>query len=164
MTDQEQQSIMSLVLMAVFADGKYDSAERAEVTRVAESLSQGSDSNVAAVYQDVLLERASLDGAAAALTSPETKRLAYELCVGVCDADGAQSEAERSFLSALETTLGFDAAEAASAGAFAAKAEALTLVPLATVSAVEPALPTSAMPADEHGRVILSYAILNGAL
>ncbi len=69
MTDQEQKSIMSLVLMAVFADGKNDAAERAEVTRIAESLSQGSDINVAAVYQDVLLKRASLDGAAAGLTS-----------------------------------------------------------------------------------------------
>ena len=115
MTDQEQKSIMSLVLMAVFADGKNDAAERAEVTRIAESLSQGSDINVAAVYQDVLLKRVSLDGAAAGLTSPETKRLAYELCVGVCDADGAQGEAERAFLSTLETTLGFDAAEAATA-------------------------------------------------
>ena len=93
MTDQEQKSIMSLVLMAVFADGKNDAAERAEVTRIAESLSPGSDINVAAVYQDVLLKRASLDGAAAGLTSPETKRLAYEWCVGVCDADGAQGEA-----------------------------------------------------------------------
>ncbi len=34
MTDQEQKSIMSLVLMAVFADGKNDAAERAEVTRI----------------------------------------------------------------------------------------------------------------------------------
>ena len=34
MTDQEQDSIMSLVFMAVFADGKNDAAERAEVTRV----------------------------------------------------------------------------------------------------------------------------------
>jgi len=37
MTDQEQKSIMSLVLMAVFADGKNDAAERAEVTRIAVS-------------------------------------------------------------------------------------------------------------------------------
>lgn len=164
MTDQEQKAVMSLVLMAVFADGKNDATERAEVTRIAESLSQGGDINVAAVYQDVLLKRASLDGAAAALTSPETKRLAYELCVGVCDADGAQGEAERAFLSALQTALGFDAAEAETAGAFAAKADALALVPLATVSAAEPALLTSAMPADEQDRVILNYAILNGAL
>jgi len=44
---------MSLVLMAVFADGKNDAAGRAEVTRIAESPSQGSDISVAAVYQDV---------------------------------------------------------------------------------------------------------------
>jgi hypothetical protein len=53
MTDQEQKSIMSLVLMAVFADRKNDATERAEVTRIAESLSQGSDINVAQILQGV---------------------------------------------------------------------------------------------------------------
>lgn len=163
MTDQEQKAIMTLVLMAAFADGKNDTAERAAVTRVAESLSQGSALNVAAVYQDVLLKRVSMDTAVAALTSPETKRLAYELCVGVCDADGAQGESERAFLSSLQTALGFDSAAAASATAFTANAEALAVVPLAAKSSVEPAS-TSSMTADEQDRMILNYAILNGAL
>ena len=88
MTDPEQKSIVSLVLMAAFADGRNDPAERAEVRRIAESLSQDGDINVSAIYQEVLLKRASLDDAAAALSSPEIRRLAYELCVGVCDADG----------------------------------------------------------------------------
>lgn len=69
-------------VMGGVSDGRFDATERAEVTRIAESLSQGSDINVAAMYQDVLLKRVSLDGATAALTSPETKRLAHELCVG----------------------------------------------------------------------------------
>jgi uncharacterized protein (DUF697 family) len=164
MTDQEQKAIMTLVLMAAFADGRNDATERADVTRVAESLSQGSSLNVAAVYQDVLLKRVSLDGAVAALTSPETKRLAYELCVGVCDADGAQGEAERAFLMALQAALGFDSVEAASATAFTANAEALAVAPLAAMSAAEPATLTSTMTSDEQDRVILNYAILNGAL
>jgi uncharacterized protein (DUF697 family)/uncharacterized tellurite resistance protein B-like protein len=164
MTDQEEKAIMSLVLMAAFADGRNDATERAEVARVAESLSQGGGLNVAAVYQDVLLKRVSLEGAAAALASPETKRLAYELCVGVCDADGAQGEAERTFLSALQSRLGFDAAGSASASAFTADAEALAVAPLATVSAVEPPVPAGGMPPAEQDRMILNYAILNGAL
>jgi uncharacterized protein (DUF697 family)/tellurite resistance protein len=155
---------MTLVLMAAFADGRNDATERAEVTRVAGSLSQGSGINVAGLHQDVLLKRVSLDEAAAALTSPETRHLAYELCVGVCDADGALSEPERAFLSALQTTLGFNAAEMASANAFTAKAEALAMAPLAAAAAAELPLLTSTMTADEHDRVILNYAILNGAL
>jgi uncharacterized protein (DUF697 family) len=150
--------------MAAFADGRNDPTERAEVTRVAESLSQGSGLNVAAVYQDVLLKRASLDGAAADLTSPETRRLAYELCVGVCDADGAQGEAERGFLASLAAALGFDATEAASASAFTSKADSLAEAPLTAVSVAEPPRVESRMAGGEQDQLILNYAILNGAL
>jgi tellurite resistance protein len=111
MNEPEQKAIMTLVLMAAFADGANDARERAAVTRVAESLPRGDAINVPSLYQDVLLKRASLEGAAAALTTSEAKRLAYELCVGVCDADGALGDAERAFLSRLQTALGFTAAE-----------------------------------------------------
>jgi uncharacterized protein (DUF697 family)/tellurite resistance protein len=164
MTDLEQKGIMTLVLMAAFADGRNDDKERANVTRVAESLSNGSAINVAALYQDVLLERTSLESAAGALTSPETKRLAYELCVGVCDADGAQGEAERTFLKTLQAALGFDPTESASATAFTANAEALAVAPLAKPSSVEPSKAASTMSSDEQDRLIMNYAILNGAL
>ncbi len=164
MTDQEQHAIVTILLMAAFADGNEDEAERAEVARIAESLTRGGDINVAGLYQDVLLKRASLDDAAAALASQEARRLAYDLSVGVCNADGSLVEAERSFLSDLQARLGFDPAEAASARAFTAKAEALAAAPLAVVSAAEPPVLTSAMTAAELDRVILNYAILNGAL
>jgi uncharacterized protein (DUF697 family)/tellurite resistance protein len=164
MTEQEQHAIMTLVLMAAFADGRNDQKERSNVTKVAESLSQGSAINVAAIYQDVLLKRASLNGSVAALTSRETKQLAYELCVGVCDADGAQVEAERFFLKTLQSALGFDAAQSSSATTFTANAEALAVAPLAKRSSVEPPGATSTMTADEQDRLIMNYAILNGAL
>ena len=89
---------MTLAIMAAFADDRKDAAERDQVKRIADSLSRDSELNVAAVYQDVLLKRASLETAVAPLTSPEAKRLAYELCVGVCDAESALAEAERAFL------------------------------------------------------------------
>jgi len=164
LTNQERKAIMTLALMAVFADGRNDPAERAEVARVVESLSPGADLNVATLYQDVLLKPAPLDQVSRALTSRGSKRLAYELCVGVCDADGAQGDSERAFLMALQAALGFDAAEMASTTAFAADADALAVAPLATMSAAEPATPTSRMTASEQERVILNYAILNGAL
>ena len=164
MTDQERQAIMALAIMAAFADDRNEAAERDEVKRVADSLSRDSDVNVAALYQDVLLKRATLDSAVTALASPETRRLAYELAVGVCNADGALSDGERTFLYALETRLGFDHAEAASARAFTAESEALAVAPLVDVPPIpDPAAPAAAA-APNHDRMILNYAILNGAL
>src|SRR4026208_2239933 len=109
MTEQEQNAIMTLVLMAAFADGRNDDTERAEVTRITASLSRDHQINAAALYQDVLLKQASLERGGAALRTPGVKQLVCELCVGVCDADGAQNDAERAFLLALRTSLGFDA-------------------------------------------------------
>ena len=164
MTEQEQHAIMTLVLMAAFADGRNDDTERAEVNRITASLSRDHQINAAALYQDVLLKRASIERAVAALTTRDLKQLAYELCVGVCDADGAQNDAERAFLSALRTSLGFDATTEAAANAFASKADALAVVPLAAVSPAEPAPTASTMTAEGQDRMILNYAILNGAL
>jgi uncharacterized protein (DUF697 family)/tellurite resistance protein len=167
MTDQERQAIMTLAIMAAFADDRNEAAERDEVRRVADSLSRDSDVNVAALYQDVLLKRATLDSAVADLASPETRRLAYELAVGVCNADGALSGGERTFLYALETRLGFNHAEAASARAFTAESEALAVAPLVEVPPIpEPAAPAAAAAAaaPDHDRMILNCAILNGAL
>ncbi|MDO8834821.1 MAG: hypothetical protein Q7V01_04460, partial [Vicinamibacterales bacterium] len=164
MTDQEQKSVMTLVLMAAFADGKNDPAERAEVARITRTLADGADFDVTAVHRDVLLERVTLDDAAGMLVKPQVKRLAYELCVGMCDVDGLQSEPEKAFLASLRKSLGFNAEEEASAQAFTASAEALAVAPLATVTAAEPAALSSTMSADEQDRVILNYAILNGAL
>jgi len=164
MTDQERRSIMTLAIMAAFADDRNGDAERQEIKRIAESLSEGSDLNVAEIYQAVLLKRASLDAAVAALASPETKRLAYELCVGVCDADGTQGEAERTFLSDLQARLGFSPAEAAAAKVFTADAEALAAAPLVTEPPDLPPMRPGAMSTEEQDRMILNYAILNGAL
>ncbi len=165
MTDQERQAIMTLAIMAAFADDRNDDAERAEVKRVADSLSQGSEINVAALYQDVLLKRATIDSAVSALASPDTRRLAYELVVGVCNADGALSDGERTFLYALETRLGFDHAQTASAQAFTAQSEALAAAPLAVAEPPDlPPAPAGSMSPAEQDRMILNYAILNGAL
>ena len=164
MTEQEQNAIMTLVLMATFADGRNDAAERAEVTRIAESLSTDGPINMSALYGDVLLKRASVDQAVAALTSPDTRRLAYELCVGVCNADGAQGDAERAFLSDVQGKLGLDAAGTTAAGAVSSGANALASAPLAVVSAVEPPPQAGAATTAEQDQMILHYAILNGAL
>ena len=165
MTDQERQAIMTLAIMAAFADDRKDAAERDQVKRIADSLSRDSELNVAAIYQDVLLKRVTLESAVAALASPEAKRLAYELCVGVCDADGTQGEAERAFLSSLQSRLGFDDSAAAAAANVTARAEALAAAPLAVTEPPDlPVIQAGSMSAAEQDRMILNYAILNGAL
>ncbi len=164
MTNTDQQAIITIALMAAFADGNNSDADRAAVKRVTDSLSAGNDVNVAAIYQDVILNRASIDRAVAALTTPEMKSLAYELAVGVCDADGVQGDAERAFLSNLRSKLALSPQAAATATALTANAEAFAAAPLGTSSSFEPALLASTMSSDEQDKVILNYAILNGAL
>jgi uncharacterized protein (DUF697 family)/tellurite resistance protein len=164
MSESEQKALLTIVLMAAAADGRDDVTERAEIMRIAASLSKDSAQNVTAIHQDVSQKRVTLADAVVGLTTPDARRMAYELAVGVCNADGAENEAERAFLSSLKTALGFDAAAAASATTFSANANALALAPLATVSSAEPATRTTQMSGDELNRVILHYAILNGAL
>ncbi len=164
MTNPDHQAILTIALMAAFADGENSDRDRAEVKRIADSLSQGSEMNVAAIYQDVILNRASLDRAVAVLTTREMKSLAYELAVGVCDADGVQGDAERAFLADLRNKLALSPAATMAATTLTASAEALAAAPLAKTSSFEPAVLASTMSTGEQDKVILNYAILNGAL
>ena len=164
MTEQENKAIITLALMAAFADGDNSETERAAVNRIADSLSKDNDINVAAIYQDVILNRVSLDSAVAALASKESKSLAFELCVSVCDADGAQGAAEAAFIADLRAKLALDPAATTAANTFAANSAALATAPLASVSTFEPPLLASTMTTPEQDKVILNYAILNGAL
>jgi hypothetical protein len=71
MNEQEQQAILTLSLMAAFADGSKDESERAELKRIADALAGEGSINLAALYQDVLLKRVSMASTVAMLTSPE---------------------------------------------------------------------------------------------
>ena len=98
MTPSETKSIVTLSLLAAFVDGEKHERERAEIKRIAEGLSQADGVNLPTLYQDVLMKRVSLASVAGELKSTESKQLAYEMAVCVCDADGTQSDAERMFL------------------------------------------------------------------
>lgn len=126
MQPTEQKALLTIALLAAFADGSKADAERAEVKRVADSLA-GPDLNMAALYQEVLLKRATVASAAAALSSPEIKQLAFELAVGVCDADGLRNDQETRFLAELGQALGLTQPQMAEP---AATADALATVPL----------------------------------
>jgi uncharacterized protein (DUF697 family)/tellurite resistance protein len=164
MSPSETKAVVTLSLLAAFVDGEKHERERAEIKRIAEGLSQADGLNLPTLYQDVLMKRVSLASVAGELASTESKQLAYEMAVCVCDADGTQSEAERMFLTDVRTSLGLDA----SAARFSEQAEEIAAaVPVAaaagaaTTSAVAvPNAPDSA----ELDKSILHAAILNGAL
>jgi uncharacterized protein (DUF697 family)/tellurite resistance protein len=158
MTTAEQEAILFIALRAAFADGAKDERERAEIRRIAEAMP--GEVNVAALYQDALLGRRTLASAAAALTAPALRQYAFEMAVCVCDADGAHSAAEKAFLDELRAALSLDRAKGE---AYEAEAAAVAGAPLGAQSAVEPPY-AATMTGAEMDRMILNYAILNGAL
>ena len=162
MTPSETKAILTLSLLAAFVDGEKHERERAEIKRIAEGLSQTDGVNLPTLYQDVLMKRVSMASVAGELQSPESKQLAYEMAVCVCDADGTQSDAERMFLADLRTSLGLDA----SAAQFSRQAEDIAAVPVAAGGAVAAATPAAVAAPDsaELDKSILNAAILNGAL
>jgi uncharacterized protein (DUF697 family) len=90
-----------------------DERERAAVKRVAEALGPDAGFDLPGLYRDVLLARPELAQVAAGLQSDGARQLAYEMAVGVCDADGSQGPAEREFLQRLAAALGISSASAA---------------------------------------------------
>jgi hypothetical protein len=84
----------------------------------------------------VLLKKPEPEALAARLVSPEARSLAYEMAVGVCDADGVQTPAERAFLERLAVALGI---AGSSAAAFSERAE--------DIAASADVMPTAPSPA-----------------
>jgi uncharacterized protein (DUF697 family)/tellurite resistance protein len=159
MNEQERKAVLTVCLMAAFADGSKHERERAEVKSIAEALAGEASINISALVQDVLLKRASLPEIAAMLVTPESRQLAFEMAVCVCDADGVQSSAEHEFLDALRRALGLDAAQANN---FSAQAEAIASAPVTPAAAAITA--ASTMTREEMDSAILKAAILNGAI
>ena len=166
-TPSETKAIVTLSLLAAFVDGEKHERERAEIKRIAEGLSQADGVNLPTLYQDVLMKRVSLAAVAGDLQSTESRQLAYEMAVCVCDADGTQSEAERLFLADVRTSLGLDT----SAAQFSRQAEEIAAavpaaLPAAAAGATASPVP-AAVPAPDSAELdksILNAAILNGAL
>ena len=160
-TPKETQAIVTLALMAAFVDGDKHERERAEIKRIAEGLSQNDALHLPTLYQDVLMKRVSLADATGQLQHADSKRLAYEMAVCVCDADGAQSKAEQLFLTDLRSSLGLAAGAVA---AFTQQADEMASAPIAasvpSASAGAVTVPDDA----ELDQAILNAAILNGAL
>jgi uncharacterized protein (DUF697 family)/tellurite resistance protein len=182
MTDLERDAILSIALLAAFADGNNEARERDEIRRIADALQGETGVNTAAIYQNVLLKKTTLESATASISSSDAAMLAYEFAVGVCDADGAHSPAEKAFLDRLRDLLKLDkgatetvatqaaqlaaAPVAMAAGAATASASTASAGSNAASSAQQPLEPPLAatMTQAELDKMILNYSILNGAL
>ena len=159
MTQSETRAIVSLSLMAAFADGAKHDRERAEVKRIADALAQSEAVHLPTLVQEVLMKRVDLASAAAALQSADARQLAYEMAVCVCDADGVQSVPEQRFLAELRSTLGLDAGQAQQ---FSENAEAVAAAP---IDGPLPGVATTPKVAEQElDQAILNAAITNGAL
>ncbi len=170
MTAEETRAILTIALLAAFADGQKHERERDEIRRIAEGLSSDDAVRLPALYQDVLMQRVSLADTLPALATAPARQLAYEMAVCVCDADGAKSPAEQAFLAQLQQGLGLDAH---SADGFSRQSQELVVLPAAAAASAGAAGATSGAPAAAPAPVvdqaaldkdILDTAILNGAL
>lgn len=159
MNPEQTRSLLTVCLMAAFSDGNQDPREREHVRSVAESLSSEAGIDLMRLYQDVLLKRVALEHAVAGLDTPELRQLAFEMAVGVCDADGVHDADETAFLDRLSGLLGLGRAASASV---VGEADALAAAP---IDEPIPEIPAVAAPnPSELDRMILNAAILNGAL
>jgi uncharacterized membrane protein YebE (DUF533 family) len=186
MNDDSLRNVLAIAVHAAFADGSQGERERARVREVAEALDRDADGGgaIAAATGEVLLGRLPLEQAAEALTDDAQRRLAYEMAVCVCDADGLVNEAERVFLDRLAGLLGLEAAAAreidaqaetvvhaaddvpavAGAGASGGAVAAGSLTNPAGNPAAGSAGGVSDAPSEEEASMIKRAAILAGAL
>ena len=178
MTPDEVRAVLSVSVMAAFADGRKHEREREELRRIADGLAQDDAVHLPTLVQDVLTGRVTLAGLAPRLAGDNARHLAYEMAVCVCDADGAQSETERGFLRSLAQALRLDTGEAdqvstqaealAAAPMSAAPPAAVPLVAAGTVASAAAVAATGSVSANVDDatldRMILNAAILNGAI
>ena len=158
MTTQERESVCLVALCAAFSDGTKSDAERAQLRGLLEQLEIP---NATQLVSRVLLNPATLNEAVAALTSAESRTLAYEMAVCLVEADGRRNTAETQFLTGLATQLNLPAVQSASTLQLAddvvasAGLPAVPSVPVATA----PAPDDAALDATIHRTAILAGAL-----
>ena len=109
LTEQENQGMLRICVLAAFADGAQDQNEREQIQKIISS-SADQHLDAAAAYQEILSGKLLLPQIAADLQSPSAKALAYEMAVCVCNADGVVKDSEKQFLAQLRQELKLDPA------------------------------------------------------
>ena len=130
MSNEEIRAILSICLLASYADNNKHDRERDQIKQVADALGQHEAVNLPGLYQDVLLRRVQLPDVVKQLGSTESRQLAYEMAVCVCDADGESSPEEQAFLAQLKSGLGLEAAAASTAPTAETQVREMSSAPL----------------------------------
>lgn len=171
MNAREQEAVLTIALLAAFADGAKEDREREEIKRIADSLAgEAGAPQLAQLYQSVLLKRVNIAQAAAALTDPSHRQLAYEMAVCVCDADAVASPAEQKFLQELKSALSLDSKQTATVEQEAAALADAPLPDTPVAAATSQAQPIgggvkqASMSDAELDKYILNHSIVNGAI
>ena len=175
MDKQQTRSILTVALMAAFADGLKDERERESIRKLAEAFGADAGIDMASLYRDVLLARPDLAAVVKPLETMEQRQYAYEMAVGVVNSDGAQNAAEIAFLEHLAAALQLPTAAAQSV---AQQASAMADAAVAPAGSAAPAVPAgaataAAAPAAVAGTVLgkanisdaeMDKAILNASI
>jgi uncharacterized protein (DUF697 family)/tellurite resistance protein len=156
LTEQEHKAILSLCILAAFADGAQDEVERGQIERIVNGFAE-QHLDLASAYQGVLDGKLTLATVAGQLQSSGSRALAYEMAVCVCHADGVIKDPERQFLTELRQRLELDKP------ATEAHQQAVESMVAQPLSAPVPPVIDLGREA-EIDRMILNAAILNGAL
>jgi uncharacterized protein (DUF697 family) len=139
MDTPQTRAILTVALMAAFADGRNDDRERESLRQLAEALGAESGVDCPALYRDVLLAPPSLATAVAPLDTEPLRQYAYEMAVGVVNADGSALPAEKEFLAKLAEALKLPAASAAMGAQVASSIAAAAVDPTDAAPAATPA-------------------------
>jgi uncharacterized protein (DUF697 family) len=158
--------------MAAFADGLKDEREREAIRKLAETLGADGGVDLPALYREVLLSKPKLEDVVAPLGDAALRQYAYEMAVGIANADGSQNTAEGDFLARLAQALQLPAAAAEStarsASALAAAATepppAAAAAAAATVAATGTVLGKANVSDAELDKTIMTASITNAAL
>lgn len=163
MSPEEQRALLGLCLMAAFTDGSQSDAERERIRTLIESFQQP-DLKSLELYRDVVLRKVTIQEFATALTSPESRLLAYEMAVGVCDSDDRLNDAEKAFLTELQSALGLKESDAAPVREEAEQLASAALPPVLGAASTTTPSNLSAKASASMDSTILNTAILAGAL
>ena len=163
MNERESSAVLAIAIHAAFADGAPADPEREQIRRVADGLAGGGIPGLPSAYQAVLVEKRSVEDAAASLATAESRRFAYEMAVAVAESDGVRTE--------RRAGLPREAPRASSAWtprrprSWSGRPRSLLTTPVALAGAARraPASPLTPDAAALDAR-ILNAAILNGAL
>ena len=158
--------------MAAFADGSKSDVERDRVREIVEGF-KNPGLNALGLYREVLMRQVTLEQLAGGLATPELRALAYEMALGICEADNLLNDAEKSYLAKLRGTLELGESEVAPMHQQADELAGGAIPPVLgntdprAGSSLAPAVRGTGLTAHvdaELDATILNHAILAGAL